>query len=123
MASIATVFMLGAIIIIGGALVIEPPTTQSTSDWRLSSSARECRASDANGHEFGGQLTNLSDVPRDFQVNVAFEVDGRRVAFANQRFSGMDPGQTAVVAIASPATFPQGIPNVVCRTEVRHSPS
>jgi hypothetical protein len=121
MAGVAIVFLLGSIIIIGGALVIEPQATQSTSEWRLTSSAGGCRATDAGGHEFNGQLTNLSDTPRDFRVDVAFEVDGRRAALANQSFSGVAPGATVIVAISSPATFPEGLPDVTCRTEVRHS--
>jgi hypothetical protein len=123
MAGVAIVFMLGSIIIIGGALVIEPGATQQTSEWRLTSPSSECRATDAAGHEFGGQLTNFSDVSRDFRVNVAFEVDGRRVATASQNLNGIAPGATAIVAISSPAVFPEGIPDVTCRAEVRHTPS
>ncbi|MDH3227217.1 MAG: hypothetical protein OEM67_09045 [Thermoleophilia bacterium] len=121
MAGVAIVFLLGSIIIIGGALVIEPQATQSTSEWRLSSSEGGCRATDTAGHEFNGQLTNLSDTPRDFRVSVAFEVDRRRVAQANQSFSGVAPGDTVIVAIRSLASFPDELPDVTCRTEVRHS--
>jgi hypothetical protein len=123
MAGVATIFLLGAIVIIGGALVIEPANTQSTSEWRLYSPAEGCRANEPGGHELNGQLTNLSDVSRDFRVDVAFEVDGRRVALANQSFSDVAPGETVIVSVRSPATFPEGPPKVTCRAEVRHSPA
>ena len=121
MAGVALLFLMGSIIVLGGALVIEPAQTQIASEWRLEGSAGACRAGDLTGYEYGARLTNTSEQAREFRVAVVFEVDGRRVASGQQRIASLPPEQTAIIRVVAPTTFPQGLPDVRCRAEVRHS--
>ena len=54
---------------------------------------------------------------------VAFDVDGRRQAMGTARIEGIEVGSAAPVEISVPASFPESLPTVRCRAEVRHAPA
>jgi len=100
-----------------------PPPAFGTSEWTLVSNPTQCRASDQHGYAYSARLTNHSDSARDFTLRVAFDVDGRRQAMGTARIEGIEVGSAAPVEISVPASFPESLPTVRCRAEVRHAPA
>ena len=99
------------------------PAAYGTSDWSVIPDRRPCGANDDDGFTYAGQLTNHSEVARDFTVNVAFEVDGRREALGSMQVAGLQSGQRTPVEITAVASFPAGLPDVRCGVQVRHVPT
>jgi hypothetical protein len=103
---------------------VEPtsPNAVGTGEWTLISAPRDCRATDSGGFAYSGELTNHSDSRRDFQLEVIFDVDGRRQATGTARITGLEVGSEAPVRVVVPASFPESLPDVRCHAGVRHTP-
>ena len=116
----ALVMALAVIAGVVAPLRVEPGNRLSTQEWALASSPGDCRAGDAEGFVYAGSLSNLTDVPLNFVVNVAFDVDGERRALGTRQLDAVPPGSEVPVQVSVPTSFPESVPDVSCRVQVRH---
>ncbi len=99
------------------------PAAYGTADWTVVPDRGACGANDDDGFTYNGTITNTSSVARDFTINVAFEVDGRREATGAVQMKALGPGAQRPLGVAVATTFPSGIPKVSCGIQVRHVPA